>query len=278
MTQTVFHLHLISDATGETLSAIARACLAQFEEVSVVEHVWSLVRTDGQVDRVLATIEANPGVVLCTVVDARIRERLQRGCEGLGAPCISVLDPTLAALSRFLDRPTRDRPGGQHAMDAGYFRRIEAMDYTLRHDDGQHLETLDRADIVLVGVSRTSKTPTCLYLANRGYKTANVPLVDPRNPPAELLAASGPLIVGLTSDPARLAEIRRSRLSHVAGDGADAVTDYADPDTVKDEVKAARRLFSDRGWPVINVSRRSIEETAAAVLQRWADSGRPTLL
>lgn len=278
MSQTVFHLHLISDATGETLSAIARACLAQFEEVSVVEHVWSLVRTDGQVDRVLATIDANPGVVLCTVVDAHIRERLQRGCEGLGAPCISVLDPTLAALSRFLDRPTRDRPGGQHAMDAGYFRRIDAMDYTLRHDDGQHLETLDRADIVLVGVSRTSKTPTCLYLANRGYKTANVPLVDPHHPPPELLGISGPLVVGLTSDPTRLAEIRRSRLSHVAGHSAEAVTDYADPDAVKDEVKAARRLFSAQGWPVINVSRRSIEETAAAVLQRWTDSGRPNPL
>jgi len=277
MIQTVFHLHLISDATGETLSAIARACLAQFEEVSVVEHVWSLVRTDGQVDRVLETVRDNPGVVLCTVVDARIRERLQRGCETLGAPCISVLDPTLAALSVFLDRPTRDRPGGQHAMDAGYFRRIEAMDYTLRHDDGQHLETLDRADIVLVGVSRTSKTPTCLYLANRGYKAANVPLVDPRRPPPELLAAQSPLIVGLTNDPKRLAEIRRTRLSNVAGEDAGSVSAYADPDVVKDEVKAARRLFSDRGWPVIDVSRRSIEETAAAVLRRWAESGRQNL-
>ena len=276
--QTVFHLHLISDATGETLSAIARACLAQFDDVSVVEHVWSLVRTDGQVDRVLTTIEANPGVVLCTVVDPHIRERLQHGCEALRAPCISVLDPTLAALSRFLDRPTRGRPGGQHALDSGYFRRIEAMDYTLRHDDGQNLDTLDRADIVLVGVSRTSKTPTCLYLANRGYKTANVPLVDPHNPPHQLLDADEPLIIGLTSDPRRLAEIRRSRLTHVTGGDASTIESYADLEEIKREVKAARRLFSSQGWSVIDVSRRSIEETAAAVLRRWSESGRATPL
>lgn len=270
----VFHLHLISDATGETLSAIVRACLAQFDQVDVVEHVWSLVRTPGQVDRIGQAIAEHGGIVLCTVVDPSIYARLRAICESLRTPCISVLEPTLGALSAFFEQPTRDRPGGQHALSAEYFRRIEAIDFTIRHDDGQGLKSLHQADIVLVGVSRTSKTPTCLYLANRGYRAANVPIVDAAAPPSELMTLDGPMVVALTTTPNRLAEIRRSRLSHFSAGGASRVEDYADVDSVRGEVVAARRLFGRMSWPVVDVTRRSIEETAAAVLAKWAETGR----
>jgi len=271
----VFHFHLISDATGETLSAIVRACLAQFDGVEVVEHVWSLVRTPGQVDRIGQAIAEHGGVVLCTVVDPVIYARLRVICEESRTPCISVLEPTLGALSAFFQQPTRDRPGGQHALSAEYFRRIEAIDFTIRHDDGQGLPSLHQADIVLVGVSRTSKTPTCLYLANRGYRVANVPIVDAAHPPAELIALDGPMVIALTTSPNRLVEIRRSRLNHISDGGAVRVDDYADMESVRDEVAAARRLFNRMGWPVVDVSRRSIEETAAAVIGKWSESGRP---
>ena len=274
MTATVFHLHLISDATGETLSAITRACLSQFDDVEIVEHVWSLVRTPGQVERIGKAIADNGGVVLYTIVDPAIRAQLRRLCDELNTPCISVLEPTLGALSSFFQRPTRDRPGGQHSLTAEYFRRIEAIDFTIRHDDGQSLATLNQADIVLVGVSRTSKTPTCLYLANRGYRAANVPIVDAANPPAELIAIAGPMVVGLTTTPTRLAEVRRSRLSHFDNRTQNAVESYADVDLVRDEVTAARRLFTRMAWPVVDVTRKSIEETAAAVISAYTDSGR----
>jgi len=262
-----FHLHLVSDATGETVNSIARACLVQFEAIDAVQHLWWLVRTQGQCERVIAGIEANPGVVLATVMDGGVRGVLEEACRHMHIPFIPVLDPVMAALAGFLGAEFGAQPGRQHVLDAEYFRRIDAMHFTLAHDDGQMLRDIEDADIVLVGISRTSKTPTCMYLANRGLKAANIPLVPGIPPPPELLAAKHPLIVGLTKEPKSLTDIRRSRLKFL---NEDSVTDYADPDRVREEVAMARRLFGQRGWPVIDVSRRSIEEASAAILQLYA--------
>ncbi len=262
-----FHLHLVSDATGETVSSVARACLVQFENVQPIQHLWWLVRTQGQVERVIAGIEANPGLVLFTLVDTGVRAILEEACRHLHVPCTPVLDPVMAALSGFLEEEIHAQPGRQHALDQEYFNRIDAMHFTLAHDDGQLIEDVDEADVVLVGVSRTSKTPTCMYLANRGIKAANVPLVPGVPPPPEVIQSRRPLIVGLTKEPKSLADIRRHRLLFLH---QDAETDYADPDKVRDEVAEARRLFAKQGWPVIDVTRRSIEEAAATILQLYA--------
>lgn len=259
-----FHLHLVSDATGETINSVARACLVQFEGVEPVEHVWALIRTPGQIEKVLAAIGANPGPVLFTMVNEQLRVLLQDGCRRLQIPCIPVLDPVIAALSSYLGLKSRGLPGRQHELDAEYFMRIDAMSFALSHDDGQFSHDYDNADVVLVGVSRTSKTPTCIYLANRGIKAANVPIVPGWSLPAELLVARRPLVVGLTKDPTQLVHIRRNRL-HMLSHAEQ--TDYVDPEVVKKEVAMARRLCGEHGWPVIDVTRRSIEETAASIIQ-----------
>ena len=264
---TRFHLQLVSDSTGETVHSVARACLVQFDDVQSVEHVWSMVRTRGQVERVIAGVEANPGVVLFTLVNDTLRQLLQQGCRRLQIPAIPVLDPVIAALASYLHRQSRGVPGMQHTLDSEYFARIDAMTFALNHDDGQSSWGLDDADVCLVGVSRTSKTPTCLYLANRGVKAANVPLVPGMPLPPELINAKRPLIVGLTNDPERLIQLRRNRLSLLHQDDT---TEYTDIEAVRAEVREARRVFVERRWPVIDVTRRSIEETAAAILQLLA--------
>lgn len=260
----ILHIHLVSDATGETNHQIARACLVQFDGVRAKEHVWSLVRTRSYLEKVIAGLEANPGPVLFTLVDPELRRRLEDTCRRLEVPFIAVLDPVLSALGAHLGIKSHGRPGRQHELDAAYFGRIEAMDFTLAHDDGQMVRDLEDADIVVVGVSRTSKTPTSLYLANRGYKTANVPLVPGIDPPEELFRLRKPLVVMFTTDPARLIQVRRNRVLMLK---QREETDYVALDQVRKEVADARRLAQRHGWPVIDVTRRSIEETAAAVLQ-----------
>ena len=259
-----FHLHLVSDATGETALTVARGAVAQFSDVESIEHLWSLVRSKDQLKRVLSSVAANPGVVMFTLVDEDLRQMLQKECRELDVPCIPLLDMVIATLSRYLGVESRNLPGSQHVMDAHYLGRIEAMNFTVMHDDGQATNSLEEADIVLVGVSRSSKTPTCFYLANRGFKTANVPIVPGCPLPPELETLNRPLVVGLTCGANQLIDIRRSRLRMI---GQDEETEYVDPAAVSEEVKHARRVFSKIGWPVIDVTRRSIEETAAAVLQ-----------
>lgn len=261
-----FHLHLISDATGETAIAISRAACAQFEGVQVIEHLWSLVRTEAQLTRILSNIEQNPGVVLFSIVDPKLRKIIEHGCHKLELPTVALLDSTIKALSGYLGVESGSQPGGQHVMDAEYIKRIEAMNFALAHDDGQGPATLFGADIVLIGVSRTSKTPTCFYLANRGIKAANVPFVPGCALPEEIFTLNGPMIVGLTSSADQLIDIRRNRLNQI---GQEHETDYVNPETVNEEVREARRLFTRNQWPVLDVSRRSIEETAAAVIQLY---------
>jgi [pyruvate, water dikinase]-phosphate phosphotransferase / [pyruvate, water dikinase] kinase len=259
---TRFHLHLVSDSTGDTVHSVARACLVQFDEAQAIEHVWSMVRTRAQIDRVIAGVETNRGLVLFTMVNDALRQVLQDGCRRLQVPAIPVLDPVIGALASHLGRQSRGLPGKQHLLDSEYFGRIDAMTFAINHDDGQSSWGINDADVCLVGVSRTSKTPTCLYLANRGVKAANVPIVPGVVLPPELLAASKPLIVGLTNDPERLIHLRRNRLSMLDHDEA---TDYTDLEAVRSEVREARRVFAEHHWPVIDVTRRSIEETAASI-------------
>jgi regulator of PEP synthase PpsR (kinase-PPPase family) len=265
-----FHLHLVSDSTGETVHSVARACLVQFEDVQPVEHIWSMVRTRGQIERVIVGVKANPGVVLFTLVSDVLRGLLQQTCRDLQIPAIPVLDPVIGALAAYLGRKSRGQPGMQHSLDNEYFARIDAMTFALNHDDGQSSWGLDQADVCLVGVSRTSKTPTCLYLANRGIKAANIPVVPGIPLPPELLAATHPLIVGLTNDPERLIQLRRHRLSMLQPETGADYAEYTDLDAVRAEVREARRIFAERHWPVIDVTRRSIEETAAAIMRMLA--------
>lgn len=258
-----FHLHLVSDATGETLNAVARAALAQFELVRPLEHIYALVRSTKQMDRALQAIEAEPGVVMYTLMSSELRSMLEERCRVLNMPAIPVLDPVLNVLAGYLGVELSHKPGGQHAMDAEYFRRIEALNYTMAHDDGQNTGDLEKADVILLGVSRTSKTPTCIYLANRGIKAANIPIVLDCPLPRELGDLEAPLVVGLTAMPERIVHIRRNRLLSLnqSTDGA-----YASEDTVREEMVFARRLFTHHNWPTIDVTRRSIEETAASIL------------
>jgi len=261
---TYFHVHLVSDSTGETLNAMAKAVIARFEGVIPIEHIYALVRSEKQMERVLEEVSAAPGVVLHTIVDRDLRAQLEDGCRQLDIPQIGALDPLVGVLSRYLGAALSTRVGAQHALDHDYFNRIAALDYAMAHDDGQGaLEQLEEADVVLTGVSRTSKTPTCIYLAHRGVRAANVPLVPGQEDGERLTRLRNPLVVGLTVSPDRLVAIRRNRLE---GLNAARASNYTDEDAVRDEIIKARRAFERRGWPVIDVTRRSVEETAAAVI------------
>jgi regulator of PEP synthase PpsR (kinase-PPPase family) len=260
----VFHIHLVSDATGETLNAIAKAATAQFEGVHVQDHFYALVRSQRQLERVMEHIREEPGLVFFTVVNPELRRELESRCKKLGIPCQGVLDAPIATLRNFFGGVAEShKPGGQHELDQKYLQRIEALNFAIAHDDGQSLELLNEAEVILTGASRTSKTPTCVYLAIRGIRAANIPLVPNIPPPAQLLNARVPLIVGLWASPDRLVQIRRNRLT-VLGEVRD--TSYVDLETVRSEVTTTRQLFDQQGWPAIDVSRRSVEETAAAVI------------
>jgi [pyruvate, water dikinase]-phosphate phosphotransferase / [pyruvate, water dikinase] kinase len=257
------HLHLLSDSTGETLENIAKAALAQYDEVETVRHFWPMVRTEAHLERILQEIAQNPGLVIFTLVNAATRRILEARCAALGLPAVAPLDPVNDALSAMLGVQAKARPGRQHVLDAAYFARVEAIQWTIAHDDGVAWEEWEDADILLAGVSRSSKTPTSIYLANRGYKTANIPIVVESPPPAKLFGLSQPLIVGLTTSADRLIAIRRNRLLSL---NQVPDTAYVEEEAVLREIAYARRLFADHGWPVIDVTRRSIEETAAAVI------------
>lgn len=261
---TRLHLHLLSDSTGETLEMIAKAALAQFEGADVTRHFWPMVRSQQHLDRILGEIAVNPGLVMFTLVNAEIRRRLEEHCRALGLPVVDALDAVTGALEDQLGQQALGRPGRQHMMDEAYFRRVDAIHYTIAHDDGVLWEEWEEADIILAGVSRTSKTPTSIYLANRGHKVANVPLVIESPPHPSLFGLRHPLIVGLTTAPKRLVEIRRNRLLSL---NEATETAYVDEERVEKEVQFARRMYADNDWPVIDVTRRSIEETAAAVIK-----------
>jgi len=258
-----YKIHLVSDSTGETVDLVARACLVHFDKFKIEERTWCSVRSPTKVREVLNAIEDHRGFVLYTLVDTKIIRLLEQGCAELQVPCIPVLEPIVKAFEQYLGAEVHPKPGRQHVMDEEYFSRIDAMQFVLNHDDGQSTYDLDTADVVLLGVSRTSKTPTCIYLANRGVKAANVPIVPGCPLPEKIFSLDGPLIIGLYKDAKRLVEIRRQRLRLF---GQDEDTDYINPGSVAKEINDARRLFTKYKWPIINVSRKSIEEIAAQIL------------
>jgi regulator of PEP synthase PpsR (kinase-PPPase family) len=259
-----FHLHLVSDSTGETVSSVSRAALAQFDDIIPHEHVWSLVRTKGQLEKMLAGLDENPGVVMYTLVNKDLRDMLRNECQKRMLPCIPVLGPIIREFAAYLNEEAQSRLGGQHELNANYFERVEAINFAMAHDDGQMHWELNEADIVLVGVSRTSKSPTCVYLANRGLKAANVPYVLGCPLPDNLLTLTTPLVVGLTISLDRLLDIRKTRLRSI---NQEEETNYVDGDEVEKEIETSKKLYRERGWPIIDVTRRSVEETAALIIQ-----------
>jgi [pyruvate, water dikinase]-phosphate phosphotransferase / [pyruvate, water dikinase] kinase len=266
VSRSYFHLHLVSDATGETLIAVSRAAAAQYQGISAIEHVYPLVRSSAQLDRVLNELEASPGIVLYTLVEPELAKRLEDSCREYGCPCLSVLDPVLMLFQSYLGTASTQRPGAQHVLNGEYFKRIDALNYTMLHDDGQLAHDLDLADVVLVGISRTSKTPTSIYLANRGIKTANIPLVPNIPAPPQLDSLRKPLVVGLVATPERIVQIRQNRLLTL---NASEDSPYVDKASVAEEVAYSRKLCARHNWPVIDVTRRSIEETAAAIIDLY---------
>jgi regulator of PEP synthase PpsR (kinase-PPPase family) len=270
-----FHLHLVSDSTGETLITVARAAAAQYENITSVEHVYPLVRTSKQLERVIVEIEASPGIVLYTLIEPNLTARLETKCREFGVPCLSILGPVLQLLQNYLGAETTPRIGAQHTLNAEYFKRIDALNYTMLHDDGQHADGFENADVVLIGVSRTSKTPTSIYLANRGVKTANIPLVPNTPLPPQLTELRVPLVVGLYASPERIVQIRQNRLLGLNAHTGDEA--YVDREAVAEEVALSRRLCARHNWPSIDVTRRSIEETAAAVMALLAERRRQTV-
>jgi regulator of PEP synthase PpsR (kinase-PPPase family) len=271
-TGSFFHLHLVSDSTGETLITVARAVAAQYSNVTPVEHVYPLVRSQKQLDRVLTEIEEAPGIVLFTLLESDLVARLEAKCQEINSPSLSIIGPVMQLFQNYLGASTSGRVGAQHVLNAEYFKRIDALNYSMMHDDGQHTDGLEEADVVLVGVSRTSKTPTSIYLANRGVRTANVPLVPGIPIPHQLETLKKPLVVSLHATPERLIQIRQNRLLSIGSDTAN--DDYIDRQSVTDEVTYARKLSAKYGWALLEVTRRSIEETAAAIMKLLADRQR----
>ena len=267
-----FHLHLVSDATGETLITVARAAAAQYAKVSAIEHVYPLVRTAKQLERVLSEIEESPGVVLYTLLEEDLVGRLEQKCRELGLPCLSILGPVLQLFQSYLGSEKSQRIGAQHVLNAEYFKRIDALNFTMLHDDGQNADGFENADVVLVGVSRTSKTPTSIYLANRGVKTANIPLIPNIPPPPQLETLKEPLVVGLYASPEQIVQIRQNRLLGLRAHHDD--DQYIDRQAVTEEIAFSRRLCARNNWPLIDVTRRSIEETAAAVMKLLVERRR----
>ncbi len=273
-TQRYYHLHLVSDATGETLNTVAKAAAAQYSGFRPIAHIYALVRTPSQLNRALREIEQQPGIVLFTLIGPDIRKQLEAHCDTLGVPCVSILDPVIAILAQYLNTQSRPQVGGQHALNSDYFKRIDALNFTMAHDDGQAVDDLEKSDVVILGVSRTSKTPTSIYLAQRGVRTANIPIVPGIPVPAKLASLQGPLIVGLIASAERIAQIRRHRLLTMKESRS---TSYADPRLITDELMVMKSLCSQHDWPMIDVTRRSVEETAATILNLLAESKRQEL-
>jgi [pyruvate, water dikinase]-phosphate phosphotransferase / [pyruvate, water dikinase] kinase len=263
-----FHLHLISDSTGETLTTIAKAAAVQYANVRPIDHVHPLIRTKRQLARVLTEIEQAPGIVLYTVVNSELSAEIERHCQQIKVPCLHVLLPIMRVFENYLGAPQTPIVAGQHVVDADYFRRIDALNFTMNHDDGRLPADLSQADIIILGISRTSKTPTSIYLAQRGYKTTNLPLVPGIDPPKCLTEPHSAFVVGLVASPERIAEIRRNRVQLLSDRD---LNDYVDRTQIANEIAYSRKLFTKHGWPIIDVTRRSIEETAATIIKMLHD-------
>ncbi len=269
-----FHLHMVSDSTGETLITIAKAVRVQYAQVRAIEHLHALVRSRRELERAVRDVEAAPGIVLYTLFNRDLAEELERACKRLNVPCVPALKPILQVFESYLGTPSTPTVGGQHVLDADYFRRIDALNFTMLHDDGHLPPSLNDADIVLVGISRTSKTPTSIYLANRGFKTANVPLIPGMTLPPQLEIPTSAFVVGLVASTERIAQVRQHRVIEHAHNHLE---DYVDREAITAEIAQTRALCARHGWPIIDVTRRSIEETAAAIIRLYHDREAPAI-
>ncbi|MBL6785218.1 MAG: kinase/pyrophosphorylase [Rickettsiales bacterium] len=258
------NLHLISDSTGETLLSMSRAVLSQFTNVEVNEFVWSLVRSDVKIDKIIDSIKQNPGIVLYTILDEDLLKTLIKYCEENNLPCIAALDNIIHKFSKYIGENVVNHPGRQYKLDDDYFNRIDAINFTINHDDGQKLQDVENSDVIIVGPSRTSKSPTCIYLAYRGIKAANVPFVKEVQFSDKIAQIKNKLIVGFSIDPEILIQIRKARVKNL---GAGGQFDYIDMKKVREELSAARRLYIENKWPIIDISRKSVEETATSIIQ-----------
>ncbi|MEO1651332.1 MAG: pyruvate, water dikinase regulatory protein [Pseudomonadota bacterium] len=268
-----FHLHLVSDATGETLTTIAKAAAVQYNQVRAIEHVYPLIRSKRQLDRILQEISSAPGIVLYTLVNSELSDRLEEHCKSVQVPCLPVLQPIMRVFEGYLGAPQTPIVAGQHVLDSDYFRRIDALNFTMAHDDGRLPDDLNQADIIILGISRTSKTPTSIYLAQRGFKTTNVPIVPAIPLPPTLMEPHDAFVVCLVASPERIAEVRRNRVRFL---GDRQLDDYVDQKQIAQEVLFSRRLSQKMNWPIIDVTRRSVEETAATIIQKYHDRHQAT--
>ena len=243
----------------------ARAVSSQYTNSTSIEHVYPLVRRQSQLDKVIESIDREPGIVLYTIVDLQIATYLERKCSQMGIPFVSLLKPVFNIFQSFLGSPTQQKVGAQHALNMDYFNRIEALDFTMAHDDGVLPDNIEETDIILVGISRTSKTPTSIYLANRGLKTANYPLVPNIDLPNSILNAKKPLIVALIATANQIYHVRQNRelgAKNIIGDDS-----YTNRASIAEELAHTRMLCKQNNWPIIDVTRRSIEEASAAILE-----------
>ncbi len=254
---------MLSDATGETLISVGRAVASQYTMCRAIEHIYPMIRNETHLQRVISEIQKYPGIVLYTIIDEKVKLLLKKKCKKIGVPCIDILYPVLSAFQSYLGITTNLRVSAQHGLNADYFRRIEALDFTIEHDDGQSLNSLSDADVILLGISRTSKTPTSIYLANRGIKTANIPLIPGIDLPEALLKEKNALIIGLIASAERISHIRQNRNLG----NSFSLESYTDRVSIAEELIYAKRICERFSWPIIDVTRRSIEETAAAIFE-----------
>ena len=262
----LYQIYLISDSTGETLDRIFLALKAQFPNFEYETNHFSFTRTESQTLSILkqAKKEKN-SIILYTIVNSKLAKYLTEKAYEREIPCFGVLGDLILNFSKVLNQKASHQPSGQHILNEEYYDRIEAIQFTMNHDDGNQIDDVEKSDIILLGVSRTSKTPTSIYLANRGFKTSNIPLVNENSIPTKVIAKNfSPCVVGLMTEAERLYDLRRNRLTSLK---EDQNSEYVNIDKIKDELDSARRIFKENNWPTIDVTRKSVEETAASIIK-----------
>ncbi len=260
-----YNVYLVSDSTGETLDRIFLSLKSQFENFEYEKKEFAFVRTQQQIDKIITEcINLENSLILYTIVESKLAKYISTQSEKNNVPCFGILGNLILSFSKLLNQKAIHKPSAQHVLDDDYYKRIEAIQFTMSHDDGKKIDDINNADVILLGVSRTSKTPTSIYLANRGYKTINIPLILDQKVPKDLFSNEKVCVVGLVADPERLADIRRNRVAIMKDH---KLKEYTDLDYIKKEVGDSKSLFKRNNWPIIDVTRKSVEETAASILK-----------
>ena len=264
--KTIHQIYLVSDSTGETLDRIFMALKAQFEDFEYNIHQFSFTRTENQISNILNDAKKKKNsIILYTIVDNNLSEFLSKESSKKKIPCFGVLNDLLLDFSKLLNKKATHIPSGQHILNEEYYDRIEAIQFTMNHDDGNQTDDIEKSDIILLGVSRTSKTPTAIYLANRGFKTSNIPLVNKNSIPSKVTEKNfSPCVVGLVTEAERLYDLRKNRLNSLK---EDQNSEYVNIDKIRDELNSSKKIFKENNWPTIDVTRKSVEETAASVIK-----------